>query len=107
MPAVMAYANDTGYENSILGALRSLFQQGDVLIAISTSGNSPNVVKAAEFVRDSGGTVIALTGFTGGRLRELADIAAHVPSDECEVAEDAHCMILHALICELKKPQHG
>jgi D-sedoheptulose 7-phosphate isomerase len=83
--AVTAWANDTSYESIFVEQLRGYFRTGDVLIVFSASGNSPNVVAAAEWVRAHDGYVIALTGFSGGRLRELADACVHV-----EVSDYGH-----------------
>ena len=93
--AVTAWANDTNYESIFVEQLRSHFRHGDVLIVFSASGNSPNVVAATEWVRAHGGSVIALTGFNGGKLRELADVCVHVDVADYGHAETAHIAITH------------
>jgi len=90
-----ALANDLGYENVFVEQIGNLLQAGDVLIALSASGNSPNVVRAAEFARAHGGRVLALTGFNGGRLRDLADVAIHLACDAYGPIEDAHLVLGH------------
>jgi len=90
-----ALANDYGYERVFVEQIENLLQAGDVLIVLSASGNSPNVVRAAEFARAHGGRVVALVGFQGGRMRELADVAVHLPSDAYGPVEDAHLILGH------------
>lgn len=97
--AMTAIANDTGYNNLFLGQLRIHYRPGDILLAISCSGNSPNIVSAVEWVQEQGGRVIGFTAFEGGRLGELSDVHVHVPADKGEYgpAEDAHLIINHVL----------
>lgn len=93
--AVTAWANDTSYESIFVEQLRSHFRTGDVLIVFSASGNSPNVVAATEWMHAHGGHVIALTGFKGGKLRELADVCVHVDVADYGHAETAHIAVTH------------
>ncbi len=98
--AVMtAISNDVGYENMFVNQLRVHYRPGDRLIVISASGNSPNAVRAAKWVKDEGGTVMGLLGFTGGALKGLCDIVVHVPSQTGEYGpvEDAHLVVNHIL----------
>ena len=97
-----ALANDQGYEDAFAGQLTPLVERGDVLIAVSASGNSPNVVKAALVAREAGAKVIAFTGFDGGRLLRLAHAKVHVPVRDYGIAEDAHLIISHVLVMRLK-----
>ena len=90
-----ALANDLGYENVFVEQIANLLQPGDVLIALSASGNSPNVVRAAEFARAHGGHVLALVGFNGGRLLALADVAVHLRCDDYGPVEDGHLILNH------------
>ena len=94
-----ALANDVGYERVFLDQLRIHYRPGDVLIVISASGNSPNVVRAAEWVKEQQGEVVGLLGFDGGRLLELCDIAVHVRTEHGEYGpvEDAHLVVNHLL----------
>jgi len=94
-----AIANDVGYENVFLNQLKIHYRQGDRLLAISASGNSPNVVTAAEWVKKQGGRVISFIGFTGGKLKEISDVVVHVKSEAGEYGpvEDAHLVLNHIL----------
>lgn len=98
-----ALANDLGYENVFVEQIGNLLQARDVLIAISASGNSPNVLRAAEFAKARGGRVLALVGFQGGRLRELADVAIHVKCDDYGPVEDGHLVISHIFTQALRE----
>lgn len=95
-----AIANDTGYENLFVGQLGIYFRPGDRLLAISCSGNSPNIMAAADYVKAHGGRVIAFTAFDGGKLGELADVRVHVPTEKGEYgpAEDLHLVLNHILV---------
>ncbi|MBK8477961.1 MAG: SIS domain-containing protein [Opitutaceae bacterium] len=90
-----ALANDLGYENVFVEQMENLLQPGDVLVALSASGDSANVVRAAEFARAHGGRVVALVGFTGGRLLALADVAVHLRCDAYGPVEDGHLILTH------------
>jgi D-sedoheptulose 7-phosphate isomerase len=90
-----ALANDLGYENVFVEQMGNLLQPRDVLIVLSASGNSPNVVQAAEFAKAHGGRILALVGFQGGRLRGLADVAIHVKCDAYGPVEDVHLVLNH------------
>jgi D-sedoheptulose 7-phosphate isomerase len=94
-----AIANDVGYQNVFLNQLKIHYRQGDKLLAISASGNSPNVVVAAEWVKEQGGRVISFVGFTGGKLKEISDVVVHVKSEAGEYGpvEDAHLVLNHIL----------
>lgn len=96
---ITAIANDVGYENVFLNQLKIHYRQGDKLLAISASGNSPNVVTAAEWVKEQGGRVISFVGFTGGKLKEISDVVVHVKSESGEYGpvEDAHLVLNHIL----------
>jgi D-sedoheptulose 7-phosphate isomerase len=97
VPSVMAYANDEGYEVIFSEQLLALGRPGDVLIAISGSGNSANILKALETARQMNIKVIGLTGFKGGKMKDLCDICLIVPSDSMEMIEDVHLIINHIL----------
>ncbi len=103
MAVFSAYANDEGYENVFAEALANLVQPGDVVLGISTSGNSPNVIKAIEFAKKVGATTIGFTGLDGGQLGELVDLNIHVPSDCIEQVEDVHLMLEHMIITTLRQ----
>jgi len=98
-----AFTNDFGFEGVFAQQVETLGTSGDVLIGISTSGNSPNVVRAVEAARALGLRTIALTG-SGGQLAQLADITIAVPGDATQHIQEAHLAIEH-LICELVEKQ--
>jgi len=98
-----ALGNDLGYENVFVEQLANFLEPGDLLIAISASGNSPNVVKAAEYAREHGGMVIGLVGFKGGKLKQIADIAVHSEIDDYGPVEDCHLMLDHIFVEALRE----
>ncbi len=103
MALFSALSNDYGYENAFARQLEPVLQSGDVVIAISTSGNSPNVLRAAELARKRGALVIGLTGFDAGRLAALSDLHLHIPSDCIEQVEDVHLMLEHLMVRTLRE----
>ena len=92
-----AIANDLGYEDVFAYQLQSQSGPGDVLIAISSSGRSPNIVRALTWARDHGLRTIALTGFDGGDARAVAEVVIHVDGANYGIVEDLHQTIMHAL----------
>lgn len=94
-----AASNDYGFEHSYARALMSSARDEDLLVALSTSGNSKNIVVAAETAQAAGLKVIALTGETGGALRDCCDLLLNVPSDDTARIQECHIMIGH-IICE-------
>lgn len=92
-----AWANDTTFEEAFVGAMKSKVKDDSVLITISGSGNSPNVLNAVRAAREVGATTIGLTGFDGGRLKGLCDICVIVSSDSMEQIEDTHMLICHLI----------
>jgi D-sedoheptulose 7-phosphate isomerase/D-glycero-D-manno-heptose 1,7-bisphosphate phosphatase len=92
-----AIANDTGYENIFVHQLQSQSEPGDVLLAVSSSGRSPNIVRALTWARDQGLRTIAVTGFDGGAARDTAEVSVHVDCANYGVIEDLHQAIMHAL----------
>jgi phosphoheptose isomerase len=92
-----AIANDLGYENVFVYQLQSQARPGDALIAVSSSGRSPNIVNALTWARDQGVRTIALTGFGGGAARTVAEVAIHVDCTNYGVVEDLHQAVMHAL----------
>ncbi|HEU5230501.1 MAG TPA: SIS domain-containing protein [Ktedonobacteraceae bacterium] len=97
-----AWANDTSYERIFAEQLSALVRTDDVVILISTSGNSPNVLAAAIEARQAGATSIALTGARGGRLARLVDLAVRVPTQLIEQVEDVHLVIAHSICVALR-----
>jgi D-sedoheptulose 7-phosphate isomerase len=99
MAIFSAYANDEGYENVFSLQLNNLLQPGDVVIAISGSGNSPNVLQAVELANSRGAVTIGFTGLTGGKLKDLVQIGICVPNHRIDQVEDIHLMLEH-IICQ-------
>ena len=94
---ITAIANDIGVNDIFSHQLTSLASEGDVLIAISSSGASPNIIKALEAARDMKMSTIAMTGFSGGQAARLADISLHVDMENYGIVEDAHQSLMHIL----------
>jgi len=97
MPLYSAIANDFGFETVFAHQLRLIGRRGDVLIAVSSSGNSGNIVAALDAAREIGITTIGLTGFAGGVLRDRADVSLHAPANNYGIVEDAHQALMHIL----------
>ena len=99
VPFITAMGNDYGYEKIFTGQLNNLFKEGDILVAISASGNSPNVIEAVKLVKTLGGVTIGLVGFDGGRLKSLCDFVIHVEANKGEYGpvEDIHLIIDHMI----------
>jgi D-sedoheptulose 7-phosphate isomerase len=94
---ITAIANDIAYEEIFAYQLRTLARAGDVLITISASGNSENIVRAVRWAHDNGVGSIALTGFDGGRSAGLADVNLHVQASNYGIVEDVHQSLMHIL----------
>jgi phosphoheptose isomerase len=92
-----AVANDIGYENVFVYQLQSQSRPGDVLMAVSSSGRSPNIVHALSWARDHGLRTIAITGFGGGPARDVAEVSIHTECTNYGIVEDLHQAIMHAL----------
>ena len=94
-----AWANDIGYDMVFAGPLKNYLQESDAVIAISSSGNSPNIIKAVELAKSERVPVIGITGFDGGRLNELSDakILVPTPKGEYEIVEGVHDVVLHLM----------
>jgi D-sedoheptulose 7-phosphate isomerase len=94
-----AIGNDFGYDMLFVKQLEVLLQPGDLVVAISASGNSPNLLKAVEFAKSRGNICIGLTGFDGGKLKEMSDLFVHVqtPKGEYAPVEDAHMVLDHLI----------
>lgn len=98
IPIFSAIANDIGYEDVFLFQLEKTLGPEDLVIAISGSGNSENIIRAVKYARSIGAPVIGVTGYSGGRLKELADYSMHVPLNDMQVTEDIHMMFDHMML---------
>jgi D-sedoheptulose 7-phosphate isomerase len=92
-----AWANDESYDSIFVEPLANYLEEGDLVIGISASGNSPNVIRAIEYANLNGATTVGLTGKGGGKLAELAQLLIVVKSDSYEEVEDIHLIIIHML----------
>jgi D-sedoheptulose 7-phosphate isomerase len=106
-PAIMAWANDTSYDRIFLEQLKTYAAPGDLLLAISGSGNSPNILKAVDWANANGMTTIGITGFSGGKLREIAHHDFHVDIHDMGVVESIHLVVFHWLIDDLYRRISG
>ncbi len=102
VPLITAYSNDVSYECIFAEQLTGLVRPGDVVVAISGSGNSPNVIAAVKAANEAGALTIGLAGYAGGKLAPLSAIPVVVPSDNMQLIEDAHMVIGHALFSVLR-----
>ena len=90
VPMIMAIANDIGYDDIFVVPLKNKLKKGDIVIGISGSGNSRNVLKAFEYANELGVDTVAFTGYGGGELRRIAKYNIHVPVDNMQIVEDVH-----------------
>lgn len=95
LPSMMAIANDIGWESIFVEPLKNFLTKDDLVIGISGSGNSKNVVNAMEYANDEGATTAALSGFKGGKISQIATINVHAPVMDMEVTEDVHMVIFN------------
>lgn len=103
MASVSAYANDDGYETVFSNQLDALVQPGDVVIGISTSGTSRNVLNAIQLANERNALTVGFTGFDGGQLAEMVSLNLHVPSDTIEHVEDIHLILEHLICYQLRE----
>ena len=103
MSFVTGIANDMGFDNVFAEQLENMAQRGDVVIGISGSGNSENILRAFDVAKRKGATTICLTGFAGGKAQTTAVLCIVVPCDKMVMVEDFHLMITHMVADELKK----
>jgi D-sedoheptulose 7-phosphate isomerase len=103
VPLMTAWANDAKYQDIFAEQLANFVQRGDIALAISGSGNSPNVLRALELARQAGAITVGLAGFQGGKMKELCDRCMIVPSDNMQIIEDLHVCVAHALFTALRR----
>lgn len=95
---VTAFANDVGFDDIFSGQLKAILEEGDLVIAISGSGNSPNVVKAVEYANMAGADTLAVVGYDGGALKGIAKHSVWVPSFDMQLCEEVHLMFGHMVM---------
>jgi len=94
---MLAYSNDLGYENVFVEQLKNFLKKDDVVIGISGSGNSKNILNAIEYANHLGAKTVGLTGFDGGKLKNIVDVSIHADVNNMQVTEDVHMSICHML----------
>ena len=100
---IMAWANDEGYDRIFLEQLKNLASPGDLLLAISGSGNSPNILRAVDWANKNGLTTVGITGFSGGKLKAMAQHSLHAAVDDMGIVESLHLVVFHWLIDDLHR----
>ena len=100
-PYILAWANDEGFDRVFVEQLKNLASPGDLLIAISGSGNSPNILRAVEWANRNGLKTLGCTGYSGGKLRALAQQGLHVPLDDMGLVESIHLTAFHWVVGDL------
>jgi len=100
--SLLAIANDLSFNDVFKEQLKNVLTQNDLVIAISGSGNSKNVIKAIEFANEKGVETIGLIGYNGGKLKEIANYYIHAPINDMQKVEDIHLIIGHLMMCALK-----
>ncbi len=98
VPMMMAIANDIGYDDIFVIPLHNKLSEGDVVVGISGSGNSKNVIKAIEYANEQGAITIAFVGYDGGRLSQLAKYTIHIEIDNMQITEDLHLVLDHMMM---------
>lgn len=104
---VLAIANDISFDEIFRFQLDGRLREGDLVIAISGSGNSKNVLYAAEYAKKQGNTVIGMTGFNGGQLKEICDVCLHAPINSMQITEDIHMIFDHLMMSVLYETLAG
>ena len=94
---MLAYSNDVSYDNVFVEQLKNFLNEGDVVIGISGSGNSKNILKAIEYANQNGGISIGITGYNGGILKQISKYSVNANVDNMQVTEDIHMMICHMI----------
>jgi D-sedoheptulose 7-phosphate isomerase len=102
-PYILAWANDEGFERVFVEQLKNLASEGDLLVAISGSGNSPNVLRAVEWANRHGLKTFGCTGYNGGKLRGLALKGLHIPLDDMGIVESIHLTAFHWVVGDLHR----
>lgn len=106
IPTILALANDVSYDVVFEEQLKNFFEPGDLVIGISGSGNSENVLRAIRYASDNGGRTIGFSGFAGGKLFDLVDIAFVAEVDDMQKVEDIHMIIVHMIMQSVHEALH-
>jgi D-sedoheptulose 7-phosphate isomerase len=97
MATITAYSNDLSYDDVFIEQLKNFLNPGDLVIAISGSGNSKNILKAIEYANKCGNTTAGLAGYDGGKLKKIAKFVVHANIDDMEISEDIHMVLCHTI----------
>lgn len=103
LPFITALGNDDGYDTIFEQQLRTFAKKGDVLVAISGSGNSPNIIKAVEWANQNGLETVGITGYNGGKLHQINKHSVHVELNDMATAESIHSYIFHYIIIKVRE----
>lgn len=98
VPTMMAISNDISYADIFVEPLQNFYNEGDVVLGISGSGNSENVVRALQWAKEHGAVTIAFTGYSGGKCLQIADYHVHIPVDDMQITEDLHMVLDHCMM---------
>ena len=107
IPAITAISNDLTYDEVFYEQLKTYLKKDDVVVGISGSGNSVNIIKALNYAKELGATVAGFSGYKGGKLKDLADILIYAPVGDMEITEDIHIIIFHAIKQLINKKLKG
>ncbi|PWJ60388.1 D-sedoheptulose 7-phosphate isomerase [Dyadobacter jejuensis] len=105
IPTMLAYSNDLSYDEVFVEQLKNFLEPGDVVVGISGSGNSKNVLKAIEYANGQNNLTVGLTGFGGGKLREMAKMSVNANFNDMQISEDIHMILVHLLMKMLPKAE--
>ena len=97
-PSLMAYGNDMSYDDIFIEPLKNFLNENDLVIGLSGSGNSNNVIKALEYANQHRAITIALTGYDGGKLKQIAKHNIHIPVNDMQITEDLHLALWHCIM---------
>ena len=105
IPMMLAWGNDSSYDDIFVEQLKNLLEPGDVVVGISGSGNSGNVLKAMEYANANGAVTVGLTGFDGGKLKDMANLVLVVPIHYMQKIEDIHMLVDHLVTSLIREEQ--
>jgi D-sedoheptulose 7-phosphate isomerase len=105
IPQMLAWGNDSCYEDIFVEQLKNLFEPGDVVVGISGSGNSENVLRAIRYASENDGTTVGITGFDGGKIKDMVDLCLIVPVHNMQKTEDIHMLVDHLTTLMIKEEE--
>ena len=105
IPQMLAWGNDSCYEDIFVEQLKNLFEPGDIVVGISGSGNSENVLRAISYAGENDGTTVGITGFDGGKIKDMVDLCLIVPVHNMQKTEDIHMLVDHLTTLMLKEEE--